>query len=303
MRFLLCLRRLVFMSGVIALVVSVEALGQVSAGIRVAGSDLLKGRCAAVLQKSAAKIPGGLELTLDGSLMAEKYLRLGRVDAALLVIAHGQQAKVPEIASGEWVALPIGFQSAVLVVNQLNRLEQMDFEMIAGIYGEFQVTDVRHWSKVEGSGLEMPVFAFMARSADGLSVPLFRSSVLRGGEFRRETAFRNSSSEVEAEVSANINAIGCLSMPPVQGRVRVLALAREKGASAYLPTPENLYNGDYLLAVPAYLVFPVRNRARLDMLLPVLFGADMAQALTESNFTPAPKNIRENYIRGLDKKK
>lgn len=273
----------------------------VASAATLAGSDLLRGGCAEVLKKEAAAIPGGLQLLLDGSLMGEKRLRNGTADAALLILAD--KSKVSEIIKGEWEAVPVGYQTIVVVVNKANRLPHIDLTSLAAIYGESQRAKIQHWrdAPVSASGVDMPVFPVLTRYDLGIVMPLFRNRVLQNNEFKNTVAFRPDDATAEETVSTSPNGIGILSVPPAGDRVRVLPLLLPGTTNAYMPTASNLYNGDYPLAIPVYLVFAKRNATKVKPLLPVVLGDALADSLPQMGFVAAPKNVRENFRQRLDK--
>lgn len=267
---------------------------------KLAGSDLLAVKCGEVLKKNAASIPDGLQLMLDGSLRGERRLRDGTADAALLILPD--KSKVPEIVKGEWEAVPIAYQTVIVVVNKFNKLEQIDLPTLAAIYGKRQDVDIQYWSGIKESGLEMPISAVSTRYDMGIVAPLFRSRVLGDEEYKTSILFRHNDAAAEDYVISSLNAIAILSVPPVrEDRVKTLAVYNPQKMNAYLPTASNLYNGDYPLVVPMYFVVPRKSAAAVKPILQEIFGDPMAGALQESGFMPVPKNLRTNFIQKLDK--
>jgi hypothetical protein len=267
-----------------------------------AGSDLLKGKYTATLQKSAPATPA-LTLKFDGSLMSERYLRSNRAEAALLFIPD--KTKIPEIVSGDWQAVPIAFQTIVVAVNWENKLERLDLPTLASLFGKKQETgELRSWDAIPKSALRLPIHTLLTRYDLSVATPMFRNRVLHDGEFRSNTSFFTSDASSIEHISASPASIGILSVPPPPGgttSVRVLALmAKPDSPSAYLPTPDNLHNGDYPLAVPLYLVVPKANLTAVRPLFPVLFGDELADALLEAGFVPVAKNLRKNFQQRLD---
>jgi phosphate transport system substrate-binding protein len=263
------------------------------------GSDLLKGACGEVLKKeTAAAAP---VIALDGSLMGEKFLRDNRAAAALLFIPD--KAKVREINSGEWLTVPIAFQTIVVVVNKENKLERLDLDTLASIFGRQQrIETLRSWSTVPGSNLKLPIHPLVTRYELSVATPMFRNRVLQDQSFRTSTSFFTSDAQSLEYLVNTAQSIGILAVPPAGDSVRVVALAAAANSpSAYLPTPENLLNGDYPLAVPLYLVVPKKNLAALRPLLPALFGDTFSAALLKAGFVPVAKNLRKNFQQTLDK--
>lgn len=275
---------------------------QPASATTLAGSDLLKGKYSATLQKSFAPndVPA---LKFDGSLMGERYLRTDRAEAALLFIPD--KKKVPEIVSGDWHAVPVGFQTIVVAVNRENKLERLDLATLASLFGKQQESgELRTWDNLTKSGLRLPVHPLLTRYDLSAATSMFRNRVLRDGEFRSNTSFFTDDATSIAHISSSPASIGILAVPPAPDSIhsiRVIALAlKADSPSAYLPTPDNLHNGDYPLAVPLYLVIPKKHLAAVRPILPVLFGDKQAAALLEAGFVPVAKNLRKNFQQVLD---
>ncbi len=270
-----------------------------ASGLNLAGSDLLAAGPEKCLAGLNDKINGGLKITFDGSLTGEKKLREGRADAALLMLPDVKA--VAEIAKGEWEAVPLAFQVAVIAVSTQNKIAQIDCTMLAGIFGAAQAVDIRRWSDVPGSGMDTPIFCVATPRDYGMAVTLFRNRVLNNKEFKASVTFSPSEQLAAENALSTINSIAIVAAPPANDGVKTLAVARARGENAYKPTPSNLFNGDYPLQIPLYLVFPKKNRAAVAPLAKTVFGEAMAEALEKSGFLPVPKNLRTNFAQKLDK--
>ena len=120
---------------------------------------------------------------------------------------------------------------------------------------------------------------------------------MKDAEFQEEVAFRPSDAIAEEHILAHPNAIGILATRPMSRRARILALRPSGKNTAYLPTPENLHNGDYPLAVPVYFVFAKKKAQKAVALLPVVLGNEFAKVLPTAGLIPVPENLRANIIR------
>jgi phosphate transport system substrate-binding protein len=289
-----------FLAALCALVLT----ARVATATTLSGSDLLKGKYTEALSKAttAAGTATPLTLKFDGSLMGEKYLRAGRSDAALLFIPD--KTKIREITSGEWYAVPLAFQTIVVVVHTENKLERIDLVLLADIFGKQLGAEgaLRSWTAIPDSKLNLPIHTLLTRYDLSVATPMFRNRVLHDGEFRLNTSFFTNDAQSIEYLSSSPSSIGILAVPPPAiATVRVLALAVKPDAtSAYLPTADNLRNGDYPLSVPLYLVIPRKNLVTLRPLLPVLFGDELAARLLEAGFVPVSKNLRKNFQQTLD---
>ena len=242
----------------------------------------------------------GSSVTLEGSLLGERNLRAGKADAALLLLPD--KGKVAEIAKGEWEAVPVAYQVVAVVVNKRNGLEEIDLTTLAGVYGQLQEADLKRWQELRGSEIDLPIYCVSTRYDIGMVSPLFRKVVLSGGDYRPEVNFMAGDNEALAYVAENAGAIALLALPPEGDRVKTLRVKATKEGNAYAPDASNLYNSDYPIAIPLYLVFPKVKQATLQPFVAPVFSDATAAALQETGFMPVPKNIRANAIQRLDKK-
>lgn len=263
------------------------------------GSDLLKGPVSSAIIKDMGTQTTST-VNLEGSLLGEKNLRAGKAEAALLLLPD--RNKVPEIAKGEWEAVPVAYQVVAVVVNKRNALEELDLATLAGIYGQLQEADIKHWSTVKNSALDVPIYCVSTRYDIGMVTPLFRKVVLNGGDYRREMNFMGGDAEAQRYVTENVGAIALLALPPEGDQVKTLRVKATKEGNAYAPDASNLYNSDYPIAIPLYLVFPKAKQSAMRPLVAPVFSDATAAALQETGFMPVPKNIRANAIQRLDKK-
>ncbi len=265
-----------------------------------AGSDLLKGPVSSAIVKEMGPAAAGSSVSLEGSLLGERNLRTGKADAALLLLPD--KSKVEEIAKGEWEAVPVAYQVVAVVVNKRNALEEIDLTTLAGIYGRLQEADLKHWNTVKGSGLDVPIYCVSTRYDIGMVTPLFRKVVLHGGDYRQEMSFMGGDNEALGYVVENVGAIALLALPPEGDQVKTLRVKANQEGNAYAPDASNLYNSDYPIAIPLYLVFPKAKQPVLQPFVAPVFSDATAAALQETGFMPVPKNIRANAIQRLDKK-
>jgi len=267
-----------------------------------AGSDLLKGAFAETLgaaARAAAEKPLDVTFMLDGSLMGEKYLRQNRADAALLFLPAA--GTVPEIKRGSWIATPVAFQAAVVIVNKLNPLEQIATPMLAGVFSHQQPVSIKGWREVSPDVKnDLQIIPIVARA--GLVPALFRARALGGREYRNTVIFPDSARDVEQRVGASASALGVIPLPPAGGdtNVRVVAVVSPRTGAAYLPTPANLYNGDYPLAVTLHLVFPRAKSERVAPLLKALQADATSANFEKQGLVPVEKELRKNLLQTLD---
>jgi ABC-type phosphate transport system substrate-binding protein len=267
-----------------------------SAGLTLAGSDLLRGEV-----EKTFTAGGCVASRFDGSLPGLKYLRDGRADAALLFLQD--KGSVPEIRSGAWLAVPVAFQSVVVAVNALVPVEQINLPTLAGIYSHQQPVNVKNWRDVAPVlKTDLQIIPVAQRTGHDLVAPLFRARALGGKEYRDTVSFYADAGRAAEQVRVNSNVVALLARPPAKGaNLRVLAVVSPRTGSAYLPTADNLFNGDYPLSITLYAVVPVKNLARARPLLSLFESDALAEKLDAAGFVNVEKTLKKNLLKVLDR--
>ena len=112
------------------IVVMVASVGMWGQPLKVAGSDIL----APVIEKeivSLAKASGvDVESNMRGTFLAMPEIQEGKCDVA--IIASPRNQRIPD----GLVALPLAYQTAVVIVNTVNPIEEITTKQLTDIYSK-----------------------------------------------------------------------------------------------------------------------------------------------------------------------
>lgn len=272
--------------------------------IRYSGSDFLVGETEKALNSAIEKATGEApESKLRGSISAEKELRVDKADFALLMLPGGGK-NIEEVKNGTWRVFPIAYQVAYVAVASANPLNEITFEQLASIFGNFAKKTAKNWEELgatEFSPALTPCTGDLSRTN---AVTYFQRKVLPN--FALRSAVRGLASDENAfkEIINNPGTIAIVGKQmPAGVPIKLLAVAdnhENPNATAYSPIFTNVYNNDYPLAIPLYIVYPVKNRQMLKPVLSYLYSQEMADKLAAAGFLPLEPKLREQFQKGID---
>ncbi|MBR6797183.1 MAG: substrate-binding domain-containing protein [Opitutales bacterium] len=272
--------------------------------VRYSGSDFLSGEPEKALNAHIEKNYGEAPTSkLRGSIAGEKELRGGKADFALLMLpAAGKN--IPEVKAGEWRVFPLGYQVAYVAAASANPLNEITFEQLASIFGNFSKTEAKSWEELGAAGFSPSITPCSGDLSKTNAVTFFQRKVLPNFAFR--PSVRNLASDENAfkEIINNPGAIAIVGKQmPAGVPIKLLAVAdnhENENATAYAPIFTNIYNGDYPLTIPVYVVYPTKNRLMLKSVLSYLYSQEMADQLADAGFLPLEPKLREQFQKGID---
>ena len=262
----------------------------------VAGSDLLGPEFSAGVSAFAKRADLAVALRLTGSRAGLEALQSGRADLALLMFAADERPP-----AAPYVARPVAFCTAVVVVSAGLPLEQVTFEQLRAIYAAAEPAPPKFWFNLSlSSGEEWgrrPVVPVICGPGGGLSFDLFRYQVLAAPAIRATVTVADDPATVLRQLTTLEGGIAVLPLPPTGRRdLKALAVARGTREVAFPPIPENIYSGDYPLRLPVQVVFRADAVKRLLPLLRFLYGADAVPLWQGANLMPLPATAREGQV-------
>lgn len=272
--------------------------------LRYAGSDFLAGApekaFAAGLEKIAGEKP---EAELRGSIAGEAALRAGKADFAALMLP-GNGENVPEIRDGTWKAVPLAYQVAYVVVAAANPANEITFDQLASVFGNFAQKTAEKWEDLGVEGFSSALQPCVGDSSRTNVVSYFQRKALPRYALRASVRELVSDDAVYKEIVNNLGTIAVVgSAVPAGIPVKALAVADTRddaNATPYSPSFANVYNRDYPLAVPLCIVYPAKNRLQLKAALSFLYSQEMADALAGAGFLPLERRVREQFQKGID---
>lgn len=268
--------------------------------IRIAGSDLLDGALRTNLSDFAKGNDLALTFDLRGSRLGMEALQTGKADLGLLVF--GNQDPKPGEQFSDAV---IGYLTSVVVVPADVSLTQISYPQLAGVFGASELNSYRRWSEIGVLGEWAPraISGMALRRSTGLSLDLFRHTVLQKPDLKPTIALLDSAEEAYSRLLGEEGGIAILPFaPPAGKKLKVLLLAKSAGDVAYPPTAENLHTGDYPLRLPVHIVFRKGEAGKLSRVIRQILADETAPALQAVGVTPLPVQARNQLVFDLETK-
>lgn len=260
--------------------------------MRVAGSDLLGPDFAAALDAFARRENLQLTTTLEGSRSGLEQLRKGSADVALVAFAPDEK-----ISEDIFVAQPLAYRIAVVVVPERIGLVQISYNQLDGFFGVGGPAGFSVWRDlgVAGPSAQLGVTTHvLAGRGDSLSVDLFTHTALRVPKLKSSVQRFEDLATLKPRLSAEEGGLAVLPYAPLGGGLRALLVAKRDGDPAYSPTPENIHSGDYPLRLAIYVVYRRENAAKLQSLLAFFWSDEAARSLAKDPaLTPVPASGRQ----------
>lgn len=272
--------------------------------IRYSGSDFLAGEPEKALNAAIENASGEpAQSKLRGSISGEKELRTDKADFALLMLPAGGK-NIEEVKNGTWRVFPIGYQISYVAVASANPLNEITFEQLASVFGNFAQRNAKSWEELGAEGFSPTLNPCVGDLSQTNAVSFFQRKVLPN--FALRPVVRNLISDENAfkEIVNNPGTVAIVGkrMPPGVP-IKMLAVAdnhQNANATAYSPIFTNVYNNDYPLSIPLYIVYPAKNRQLLKPVLAYLYSQEMADKLSEAGFLPLEAKLRDQFQKGID---
>ena len=292
--------------GVAAGLVGAAGLGAQT--LAVAGSDLLQVAVGEPLAKYAQKTGLDLKVDFSGTIPAMAELMADKAQLAIIAAPAGQQPTDKDL-----VVLTYAFQVAYILVNPDNPITTVDRDQLIGVFGTTG-TDINQWSQLGQAGewMDRSVLAVSTSNDDGVVLELFKHLILGGTPLKPNVTVLKSGSDLPKMIGDNINIIAIGRYAPEQSKVLLVSfehlatssaaagLALGGSEASFLPTDDNVYNGDYPLRLPFCIVYKAANKEKVRQLLQVLFGDEFTANLRDQHFMPLPDTQRKRTLLELD---
>jgi len=266
-----------------------------AAEIRIAASDLLAEFITPTLKAYAEENDVVIHVDAIGSLPAMDRLKANEIDLAIVAFPEGS-----EVPRDDFNVYPLVYDTAVIVVNSSNPVNEISLPRLAGIFGSSEELNFNTWGELGLSGWRTRNIKPLAGPAEeSISLELFRHAVLSGRTMKTSVGIMRDS-EIEEAIAANIASIGILSGLPKNKNLKVLMLSEGEGRTAYGPTSEIIHLGDYPIRLGFYMVYHARDESKLQSLLAVLLGEQMATVLSQNYLFPLPGTVRNQLLIDLN---
>lgn len=263
--------------------------------IRMAASDLLADFITPPLKVYAEE--NELDLAIDsiGSLPAMERLRSDEVDLAIVAFPEGE-----EIPREEFKFYSFAYDSAIIVVNNRNPVNEISIPRLGGIFGSNEEFNFSTWGELGLSGWRSRnIRPFAGPAEESISLELFSYSVLSSRAMKSSVAILRDS-EIEEAIASNIASIGVLSALPKNENLKVLMLSEGPGSTAYGPSAEIIHIGDYPIRLAFYIAYNPRDEEKIRPVLRALLGEKIATTLNKNKLFALPDTVRSRLLIDLD---
>ena len=255
--------------------------------VRIQASDVI-GQTAADFLKEGID-SGTVSFKAEGSINALTALKDGSADLAILAIPDGQP--LPD----GFDCRPLAFDVVTVVVNEGNPLKEINLATLSMIlakstasadkWGIAGLTDV--WAAKS-------ISIYLPSPSNGITYQILRNSTVKGGRFSDSAVTWKDTEQVNHIVREQAGCIVVIRGNSVPGGGKSLAISsRDDRQYSYMPTPDSVFYGDYVLRLPFYVVVKKDAPDSVKAIEKSLFSEAAAQKFAAAGFIPVPKSERE----------
>jgi len=265
--------------------------------IRIAASDLLADYIKAPLKAYAAENDFTFVVDSIGSLPALDRLRSDEIDLAIIAVPDGD-----EVPRDEFSVYPFAYDVAVIVVNATNPIDEISVARLGGIFGSNEELNLNTWGELGLSGRgSRDIKALAGTSDESIALELFKYSILKGGVMKPSVSMVKDT-EVEDLLRSDAASIAILSRMPENKNIKVLMVSSDSDtyAPAFGPTDDNVHYGDYPIRLVFYIVYNLRDDAKLRPIVRELLNDKVAASLRSKDLIALPETVRRKFLIDLD---
>lgn len=269
------------------------------AEVRIVVSDLLGKEIVSALEAFGQDDDRETAVAVTGSHVGWEALKSGRADIGLLSFSPEES-----IPTDPYHSIPIAYHTVMVLVADSTALGQVNFAQLSAVFGKEEGTGWRHWSDLGVVGETAPrsVIPYAMVGEGSLTLELFRHTVLGSSRLTAGLKITDTAAALESQMQSGDGGIALVARLPAPTRgLKALAVAREPGGVAFLPTAGAVHRGDYPISWPLYLVFRKDAVKQLYPLLRYILSAQTAQILDRAGLMPLPAAAREDELFGLER--
>ena len=262
-----------------------------------AGSDVLGPVVSKEISALCKAANIDVKIDMRGTYMAHKALESGAADVA--IVALPKKAKMP----ADLLALPFAYQAAVVIVNTVNPIDEISTQQLLNIYSAGAKAHAESWAQIGVSDVSLrSIMAVTTSFSDNIVIELFKSEALGGANLGSWVNMVPKYQDILNIIKTNNSAIAIVGRASGDDMIKVLPVSESvKGKSyAYRPDIESIFNGDYPITLPFYIVCKKASAAKAKDLVKILLDDKIADKLESSQFYAAPKNSRKKSVFELD---
>ncbi|HEX7076992.1 MAG TPA: substrate-binding domain-containing protein [Candidatus Eisenbacteria bacterium] len=227
-----------------------------------------------------------IRIEADGSAEGMEQLVNGDVAMSVLMRDLTDPEVQAAVRRDGLAAYTVAWDAVAVIVNPASPIEQVSRTELAQIYGG----ELTGWGALgwRGGG------AIVALTSDprlGMYGYL-EQTLLAGGKYAATIYAPPSEREVVDAVASHPGAIGCVSRPFADTRVRVLRVSQAKGLPYVSLTRESILDKSYPLLRPVSLATPAKPRRTASDLVNFISGMDGQGIVARLGYAPATVPVR-----------
>jgi phosphate transport system substrate-binding protein len=227
-----------------------------------------------------------IRVVSNGSAEGMEQLVNGDVDMSMLMRDLTDPEVEAAVRRDGLQAFPIAWDAVAVIVNPSCPLEQISRSELGAVYSGA----VTSWAPL-GWKRGGEVIALTAGPRLGLHEYL-RQALLGGGPYAPTVYAPATEEEIVDAVATHPNAVGCVSRPFADARVRVLSVAPAKGLPAVPLTRETLLRRAYPLMRSVALATPAKPRETASEWITFISGIDGQAIVARFGYVPATVPVR-----------
>jgi ABC-type phosphate transport system substrate-binding protein len=265
--------------------------------IRIAASDLLADYIKVPLKAYGAENGATFFVDSIGSLPALDRLRSDEIDLAIIAVPEGDQ-----VPRDEFSTYAFAYDAAVLVVNESNPIDEISVARLGGIFGSNEELNLNTWGELGLSGWgNRNIKALVGTSDASIALELFKYSIFKGGVMKPSVSMVKDT-EIEDLLRSDAASIAILSRMPKNRKIKVLMVSSGSDiyTPAFGPTDDNVHYGDYPIRLAFYIVYNLRDDAKLRPVIRELLDDEVAASLRANDLIALPDTVRRKFLIELD---
>lgn len=203
-------------------------------------------------------------------------------------------------------AVGVALDTLAIFVHKDNPLQSLSLRQLDGIFSQTGYSGSPAIELWKDLSLPQP-WAFRqitlhGRNSASGTYGFFKSSVLRGGDFRLNVNEQPGSSAVIQSVASDLFGIGYSAIGYKTASVKVLSISKD-GKEPVYPTFENCLSGSYPITRLLYIYVNKDSRKGIDTLtrefLKFVLSPHGQDLVHEAGYYPLPKHVAENNLTAL----
>lgn len=266
--------------------------------IKLSGSDIIAPVIKESLEKLANREGLKVKFQMNGTYSAMKEFSDGKCDIAIIALPKGR--KLPD----NLTAIPLAYQAAYVIVNSINPLEEISVKILKGIFSAAANPRIETWEQINVKNIGMRnIMPAVSNNVNNVSLELFKYEAMDGTNIASWVENLPTYQDLINTIKSNNSAIAIISKAPNSKGMKILAIskpAKDGTEYAFRPDVNSIFNGDYPMAMPFYIVFDKKNISKIKPLAKLLLENSIAEAIDKSDFLSAPENSRKKSVFELD---